>query len=144
MTQLQHPDGQQLFWRDASMSFSVATTDDYSVTPRTLIAGLAGHVLHIAFIQPNILTTGAFTQTFQSITTDVRVAVIPSGITVAGASRIPFDFHPGGFALPEGEGLELINTGAGMAFNCAIEAYFKPGATLVAKTATMTSGYNTL
>lgn len=111
-------------YSDVSMSVRVAATDNYSVTPLVLIAAptavtLPPQRIRVRLISIGITTTDASSITVQSLTTNIPLAVL--GTPAVGP--YVWDFGADGFALPAGEGLELVNSAAGLAFSLAVEAY---------------------
>jgi len=87
-----------------------------------VIANRAGWTTYIQRIAVNVITSAAQTAIFQSITTDIPLFTLPS---TPGVGDRDVDFGPEGYALPAGEGLEYILSGAGNAFSYSITAYQK-------------------
>jgi hypothetical protein len=117
---------------DVSTDTLLGTGDNLSVTPRVLIANKAGWTLYVQKIAVNVTTTNAATQQFRSITTDEVIAGTPASPALG---VILFDFGADGYALPEGEGLELSNSGAGLGAAIAVQAYYRRTATFSGNTA---------
>lgn len=117
-------DTKQSIFENVSLSGTVGTADNLSVVPRSLISNVgaihAKDTIYIQRIELAITTDNAATQQFRSDGTDIPVAGTKAS---PGIGPIEFDFGEEGFALPEGEGLELINSGAGAAYSYTIKAY---------------------
>lgn len=113
-------------YTNISTSGRVLATDDYSVTPRSLVANKAKFTTFIQRIVMSIYTDNAATQQFQSITTDLPIAETAAS---PGLVVKEWDFGDEGVALPEGEGLELINSAAGLAYVFTVEGYRKQSST---------------
>lgn len=107
-------------YQDVSAQQQTVAADTAAVT---LIAARAGWTTYVQKIEINITTDNAATVTVRALTTTaVILARTPAspGIGV----RI-FDFGEDGWALPAGEGLERILSGAGLAFAMTVQAYRK-------------------
>lgn len=123
---------QRTQYPDTSMSRHVAASENHTITPLALIPSKAKYTLFIQSIVVAVMTEWADETerlTFQSITTDVPVAWVAGSSAGGGgaplaAGPVSFPFGDEGFALPEGEGLELIETDQ-KAFSFAIQAYYK-------------------
>lgn len=108
-------------FKDVSTSYVIVAATDYT-TPSQKIAGKSKHTIYIQKIMLAVTTDNAATQTFQSVTTDAKVATTKAS---PGLGPIEFDFGEEGYALPEGEGLEHLMSAAGMAASVTITAYQK-------------------
>jgi hypothetical protein len=117
---------------DVSTDTLLAVGDNLSVTPRVLIANKTGWTLYVQKAAFNVTTDNAATQTLQSITTNEVIAATEAS---PGLGVIMFDFGADGYALPEGEGLELANSGAGLGAAIAVQAYYRRTATFSGNTA---------
>jgi hypothetical protein len=100
---------------------------DTTVSP--LIAARAKYTLYVQEIWANITTDAAQTITFRAITTTARVLLLTPSSPGLGLQKIEFDDE--GYALPEGEGLEMVLSAAGLAFDYKVVAYQRPTATMI-------------
>ena len=141
MTQLQHPGAERLSFRNVSISKVIATTDNHSASFLTLIAELAGFSIYIQKITFSVTVEHNSEATVQS--TDATAIPYAEINNPSTEGPFEFDFGEDGVQVTEGEGLVFRNSGAGMGLIVYVQAYLKPTATLVAKAAGMTSGYNT-
>jgi hypothetical protein len=106
-------------YTNVSRSGAVGAADTGPITP---IANRAGWTTYIQKIACNVTTSAAVTASFQAITANTPLFVLPS---TPGVGDREIDFGPDGYALPAGEGLEIVLSGAGNAFAYAITAYQK-------------------
>lgn len=111
-------------YEDVSGSGFVLATDDYSVTPRVLVAARALETIFIERIQVNVSTDNAATQTFEDTAgtpliaarTKVSPGIGPIELMEAGDEAV-------GLALTEGQGFQLVNSAAGLAYSFSFKAY---------------------
>lgn len=110
--------------RNVSMSTSVIATDNFSSTPKHLIAAPnAGDTIYVQKICCNVTTDAAQTQTFQdTASSPIPVATVKVS---PGLGTAIFDFGTEGFALTAGKGLDYKNSAAGVAAAIAVQAYAK-------------------
>lgn len=109
-------------YQDVSADGVVTALQDLSSAPRVVIATPTDpkDTVFIQKIEFAVTTDNAATQQFRSLTTDVPIAGTKAS---PGIGPITFDFGDRGKALPEGEGLELVNSGAGLAYSYVVQAY---------------------
>lgn len=119
-------------FNDVSVDTLLGAADNLSVTPRVLIPNRVGWTTYILRVQVSITTSNAATSTLQSVTTNEVVAATPAS---APLGPIFWNFGEDGYALPEGEGLELANSGAGQGAAISVTAYQRRTATLVGNSA---------
>jgi hypothetical protein len=112
-----------VYHADVSTSYALLATDNYSVTPKVVVAAKANHTIYITRIRVMVTTDNANTNTFQ----DTSVTPIVAAKTKAspGIGMIDFYFGPNGFALTEGKGLDHANGAAGLAGSVTVTAYQK-------------------
>lgn len=120
----QHPGVERKFNRDVSTSYVFTAADDYSITPRTVITGIAGFQIVVQRLLLNVTTDNAATQTWQ----DNTGTPIPFAGSKAspGVGPITFDFGEDGYVLADGKSLMHKMSAAGMAGAVAIQAYLRP------------------
>jgi hypothetical protein len=111
--------------RDVSLQGNRGAGDG-SVQP--VIAGKPKHTIYIQEIWMNVYTDAAQSATWRPNTTTARTILFVPASPGIGPQRIEFDDE--GYALPEGEGLELILSAAGLAFDYKVVAYLKPTSTM--------------
>jgi hypothetical protein len=92
---------------------------DTSVSP--LIAARTGTTLFVQEIWVNITIDAAQTITFRPIVTTARTILFIN--SNPGLGEQTFTYGDEGYALPEGEGLELILSAAGLAFDYKVVGY---------------------
>jgi hypothetical protein len=110
-------------FEDVSLSGTVLATADLSSTPRALIAAKTGFTIHVQRIEVIVTTDAAKTNTFEdTASTPLPVAFVKSS---PGVGLVQFEFGPTGFACTESKGLELKNSGAGVALSYTVQAYRK-------------------
>ncbi len=108
-------------YTDVSGSTVLATGDNLSVTPRTLVAAAAGWTIYVQKIAVHVITDNAATQTFKD---DNGTAIVIAGTKASpGIGPILFDFGPDGRALTEAKAFVLANSGAGLAADITWTAY---------------------
>lgn len=113
--------------RDVSVQGNRGAADG-SVQP--VIAGKPKHTVYIQEIWMNVYTDAAQTATWRPNTSTTKTLwLVPAS---PGIGEIERQFDDEGFALPEGEGLELILSAAGLAFDYKVVAYLKPTSTMTA------------
>lgn len=142
MSNFQHPGAERLLWRNMSVSASIVAGDNYSVTPLRLITCLPGFSIFIQKITYAVsVETASDARVQSSNATPVIFAEISSPST---EGPFTFDFGDDGVQVVAGEHVNYANSAAGMALIVYVQAYMKPIGPLVAKGATMTTGYNVL
>ena len=109
----------RVIYQDKSSTTNFAATDGNI----TLTAGRANYTQFIQRIVVMVKTSAAQTITFQSDSTSVYVAKMPSAPGVD--TRWDFDFGPEGKSLPTGEGMQMAMT-AGNAGHVEVIGYQKP------------------
>jgi hypothetical protein len=115
-------------YQDISGRTTVATGDNLSATPRSLVALKAGFTIYVQKIEIAVITDNAATLTLQDTNSSVRK--IATTKASPGLGPILFDYGDEGVALTEGKGLDLINSAAGLAAEVVWTGYRKPTATL--------------
>ena len=111
---------------DVSTDTVLGTGTDLSGAPRALVANKAGWTVYVQKVAVQVTTDNAATASLRSITTG---EVIAKTAASPGLGPIVFDFGADGYALPEGEGLELTGSGAGLGAAIAVQMYQKRTAT---------------
>lgn len=114
-----------VYHADVSTSYALLATDNYSVTPKVVIAAKASHTIYITRIRVMVTTDNAATQTFQDTTAITPILAAKTKASPAVGTMIDFFFGPNGFALTEGKGLDHVNSGAGLAGSVTVTAYQK-------------------
>lgn len=109
---------------DVSTSYSFLATDNFSVTPRSVIAAKANHTIYITKIRVMVTTDDTATQTFQDTASPTTIKAAKTKVS-PGIGMIDFDFGHNGFALTEGKGLDHANSAAGLAGSVTVTAYQK-------------------
>jgi len=142
MTQLQHPGAERKLFRNVSTSKVIATTDNHSASFLALVTELPGFSVFIQKVTFSV--TVEHNSEVQVQSTDATPVIYAQINNPSTEGPFTFDFGEDGVQVTEGEGLNFANSAAGMGLIVYVQAYLKPTGTLVAKTATMTSGYNTL
>ena len=111
----------RIIYPDASVTTNFAATDGNL----TMIAGKTNYTLYVQRLVVTIKTSAAQAITFQSATTSVYVAMIPS--SPGADTQWDFDFGPEGKTLVTAEALQMAMT-AGNAGHYEVSAYYKPDA----------------
>lgn len=115
-------------YKDVSTSGVVLASDDFSSTPKSLIAAITGETIYVQRITLGVTTDNAATQLFEDTSgTPIKVAGTKAS---PGIGPIVFDFGADGFKCTESKGLELKSSAAGLAFSYTVQAYQKRTATL--------------
>jgi hypothetical protein len=84
---------------------------------------VSGLTLVFQRIRVHVLTGGAYTWQFRAKTTTTTVLSTALDMSTAGAF-FDIDFGPKGFAIPAGETLEVLISGAGAAGRIEVEGYY--------------------
>lgn len=115
-------------YENVTVSGVVLNTDDLSSSLRHLITGKTGWTIYIQSIFLAVTTDHAATQLFQDTASS---PIIAAGTKASpGIGPIPFPFGAEGFALTEAKGLDLKNSGAGLAYSYTVQAYRKKTASI--------------
>jgi uncharacterized protein YkwD len=107
-------------YENVSVDTLLAAADNLSATPRSLVAAKANETIFVQKVCVSVFTDNAATQTLQSITTNEIVVATKAS---PGLGPLQWDFGIQGYGLPEGEGLELANSGAGLGAAISVQAY---------------------
>lgn len=113
--------------------FKEITTSGSVVAADTTVASVAGRSKYTLFIQEiivDILTDAAFTVIFRdSNGTPKVIMTIPASPGVGPQRGGPWGDE--GIPLTEGKNLDIVLSGAGLAFNYKVVGYLKPTATMI-------------
>jgi hypothetical protein len=102
----------------------VATTDDLSGAPRTILAAKTGYTIYILEALLSVTTDNAATQTLQD---DAGTPVVYAKSKASpGLGPIHWDFGPDGIPITAGQALKISNSAAGMGAVWAITCYYRP------------------
>ena len=121
-------------YKSACAGTFVATGDNRSVTPLTLIAAVAGQTLFVTKVT-FMFDTSDRTKTWRLIgsTATVSIAVAKATYDPAAGANVPgpvvFDFGEDGLELTEGDALYYKNSAAGASGAIFVQAYRRVPAT---------------
>ncbi len=114
------------FYRDRTINWSVGTGDTGTATK---IAGQTGFTLFIQRIEMYVEASAAQTYILRSEDDAIEVGRVAASTAVG--TKVQYDWGDEGKALPEGQGLEAVISGAGNGLEVHVEAYLKQTSTLV-------------